>query len=355
MLLWAEGFDKYGTSPNGGRDAMMTDAWGLVDDRHSISNSQSRSGAYSLFCNGGVAHLGGSYSRFVFPTGKTSFGVGIAVAMVSLPSQSGWNGIAFVSSGNSIIIAILVNADGSLSIYNNGVSTLIGVTDPVIGTGGFYHIETKIVIDPVVGYIEIRVNGITEFILADVDLGDTPISGCRIGEKVLSSSSGSWIANSIYWDDITLWDTEGDYNNDFLGPTRVLTVFPEADTGQADWAVIGAASGVDAVNEIPPDDGDYLTTDTIGAKTEFTLPDLPTEITVIRGIYVPIRAKLDDAGIGDVQVSFISNGEVITSDPIRLTPMSTYWGAAFDYNPDGNVEWDRAAFEAALIRIEKTE
>ena len=48
MIVWAEGFDHYGTTPSEGRTNMLSGAWANMGTQFSVNSTQKRSGNYSL-------------------------------------------------------------------------------------------------------------------------------------------------------------------------------------------------------------------------------------------------------------------------------------------------------------------
>lgn len=356
MLLFADSFEHYGTTPNGGRTAMLAGEW--IEVSHTsilVSESNARTGTHSLLMQGTLTQQN-RQARRSLKGPKFAFGLGFGLYYDNdLPTSPDRQGIQIRGSANQAIATISFNPDGSFNVRRGDYNgPLVGVTDIVISAQAYNYIETKFVIDPIVGYVEIRVNGAVEFIIADVDLGTDPATNVAFIQRM--GTTGSVTMPQLRWDDLVAWDEEGDHNIDFPGPVRVLTHFPSTVTAQADWVRVGAATDVEAIDNVPPDgDTSYLGADEVNLVSEFTLPELPPEVIAVRGIYVPAMARIEDAGIGNIQVSMVSNGQVDAAPELPLTPFYTYRGSAFQANPDGDVEWTKEAYEAALIRIEKTE
>lgn len=356
MLLFADSFEHYGDTPNGGRTAMLAGEWLEINSSNiSVQEASARTGTHSLRFAGALT-TGQIRARRSLKGPKLSFGLGFAIYYDNgLPTQSDRQGVQLRNSANESIVTISFNPDGSFNIrQGDEFGPLVGVTDIVISAQAYNFIECKFVIDPIVGYIEIRVNGAVEFVISDVDLGTDPATNIAFVHRM--GPTGSYTVPTLRWDDLIAWDTEGDHNVDFLGPVRVLTHFPETGTAEADWVRVGAATDVEAISEVPADgDTSYLGADDINLVSEFTLPELPPEVVAVRAVYVPAMARIEDAGVGNIQVSMVSNGQVDAAPELPLTPFYTYRGSAFQSNPDGDVEWTKEAYEAALIRIEKTE
>lgn len=356
-LIWAEGFDHYGTGATGnnGRDYMLSGAWAAFSWANGnppiITNAQARTGGYSLRINYNSLATGGVQCRRVLGPAQIVVGCGLGIYFNSLPGINGEHGFEFRNNANQCIAYFAIQSDGAIGLYAGSTRTLIASSDPVISSSSWQHIEAKIVCDTVVGEAEVRVNGNTVLHLTDINLGS--LGSTQIVFGMPNTDAGAGII--YYFDDIVTWNDLGDDNNDFLGPQRVYTFFADADTAVADWLVSGAADGYAAIDDTPPDgDTSYVIGVLEGEKSEFELPDLPPETALIAGVFVPIMGRLEDAGTGEVTVSLISEGLVDAGDPITLTTAYTYWGTVFERDPNTNAPWTRAALEAALVRLEKT-
>lgn len=361
-IIWAEGFDHYGTT-GGGRTNMLSGAWaqfswgsggnGTVE----VSPTQARTGANSLFIRHTANSSTRTVARRVVGAARLILGVGFGIFFPSLPTVNKQCGLSIRNASNENILGIIVQSDGAIGLYTgqveggSGDATLIGASDPVITTAAWSHIEVKTVIDNVVGEVEVRVNGRPVMHLTDLNLGTLHATQLQYG--TFAGTGGSSV--EYYIDDIVVWDDNGDENNDFLGVQRVETIFPVADTVAADWTVFGTSDGYDAIDNVPPDgDTTYILGDTPNQISEFELDTLPPETETIVGVYIPVMAKLEDAGTGAIQVSLVSDSEVSLGPDQVLTPAYTYWGGVHEVDPNTGDAWTKESLEAALLRVEKT-
>jgi hypothetical protein len=352
-IIWADSFDHYGTTPSGGRTAMLKGAWAQFTAGTGtlpfVSTTQKRTGDNSLAFTHQAGATDNCTARRVVGTSKTVIGCGFGLYPGALHNLNKAWGIQFRNNANTNIIHVSVETDGSVAIYVAAASSPLIVSDPVIGVGSWNHVETKCVIDNVVGEIEVRVNGLTVIHLTNQNFG---VNGCT---QIAFGNFGGGNNNTWYFDDIVVWDDTTSYNNNFLGAQRVHTVFPTADTAQADWAVVGAASGYEAIDDpAPDDDSTYISSGNAGEISEFALGDLPPETDIIAGVYIPTLAKLEDAGIGNIQVSLVSGSSASLGPDQVLTTAYTYWGGVHQTDPDTSLPWTKSGFEASILRVEKT-
>lgn len=352
-IIWADSFDHYGTTPSGGRTAMLKGAWAQFTAGTGtlpfVSSTQKRTGSNSLAFTHQAGATENCTARRVIGSLKTVIGCGFGIYPTALHNLNRAWGIQFRDNSNSNILHISVETDGSIAIYVGASSSPLIVSDPVIGAGSWSHLESKCVIDNVVGEIEVRVNGLVVIHLTNQNFG---INGCT---QLAIGNFGGGATGTWYYDDIVVWDDTTARNNNFLGSQRVHTIFPTSDTVQADWSIVGAASGYEAIDDAAPDDDStYIASDTAGEISEFGLGTLPPETDLIAGVYIPVLAKLEDAGTGNIQVSLVSGVDTSLGPDQVLTTSYTYWGGQHPVDPATNLPWTKSGIEAALLKVEKT-
>lgn len=360
-ILWADGFDHYGSGTTG-RTNMLRGAWSAATSSEvsiQTSSPTARTGLGSLQTNTPATSNPALATRSL-PTGKTALGVAMGLYRGSLPDTGNVAGFCFGSAafdgGNFTsgrIVTVTINADGSLNVYlGNSAGTLLDVTNPgTIVAGSWNHVEAYLVISTTLGYVEIRVNGETVSALSELNTGSDECTLLAFGKMRGVSNGGI-----THWDDIIAWDTQGGVNDDFLGAARVYTTYPAGDLSPFDWAVVGAASGAAAVDDTTPDDDTtYIGASEVGEEARFSMPTLPDDVAGILGIWVPLLGKQEEAGITEVVVSMVSDvsGEDV-GPTITLTTSYTYRGSMFELNPNGDEPWTKATFEAASLMVERT-
>jgi hypothetical protein len=355
-LLWMDGFDHWGTGATG-RSNMLDGAYAEVNTNSGPTNSRSRTGVNSCFLTPtGTIGLG---LRRVFPgSTKTVAAVGYALWLNELPDDSNeLSLVSFRNTSNGARVTISMDTTGRATVIQGGVDfpsdPVLHTTDaPVFVAGAWQFLECRA---DVVGDIELRVNGVTVISLA----GQSWASSGNFAQVIIGPSADGV---SMWIDDLFAWDDTGDYNNDFLGDRRVLTILPDADTLQADWSISGAADGYAAIDDIPPDDDtSYIESDTINDVSEFEIAELPAEVVSVAGVFTQAYMRKTDAGEGSVQVSMVS--AAIGSPPMpavalgvdrAMTTAYTYYQDIFEEDPATGAPWTRDGLAAALLRFEKT-
>lgn len=347
-LIWADGFEHYGTGPTAIAN-MKAGSWSDVGSYNTIETTIVRTGSYAI--RTGMNVLSASILRRVLPGGpRQTVGTGFGMYMVS--SSNGNMGIQFLNSSGPILTAT-IEADGSV-IFHRGTfqGAVIGLTDSgLITPGVFQHIEIAVHFNPVVGWIEMRIEGVTVFRVEEANTGTGGATIIQYGNVSISFYSG---VQTIF-DDVFAWDDSGDTNNTFIGPARVLTYVVEGDD-DATMSVHGADTPSEAVSEIPQDgDTSYIRADEVGKYASFTLPALPPEVVAMPGIFVQNMSRIEEAGLGRIRLSLINeNEEIEEGEELALTPSYAYRGSVFETNPSTGEMWTKEELEQSILKIEKT-
>lgn len=91
------------------------------------------------------------------------------------------------------------------------------------------------------------------------------------------------------------------------------------------------------------------------AACEFTLSNLPPDITSVRGLISIARAAKVDGGDGNLQVSLTSDGVNYDLGADRpITTAFTYWPDVSELNPTSGAAWTPTQTNSARIRLNRT-
>lgn len=355
-ILFMDSFDSYkdpAANSSGDRSAaralMLAGVYSELGSSTQmwISPTQSRTGAQSL-----VFDAGG----FNQPIIRKSLGVeamtcGVAWAMYlgSLPSTTAIGpSLTWRSVANAVLARVSINTDGTISAYN-AAGTLLATSTASVAPSSFNHLEAKVTISSTVGYIEVRLNGETILVVTDLNLGSVPCTQIAIAPH---SGTGTPTA---YFDDLVIWDDTGTENNDFLGPVRVYTLFADGDLSPVDWAITGATTAHEAVDEVPPDDDtSYIQAGTLDDICQLTTPTLSEDVEVIAAVQISTYGKLSSGGVGSVKTTMINDGDETTGIDRPFTTAYTYRNDIFEIDPSTGLNWDKSGFEAAVIQLKRT-
>lgn len=347
-VFFADSFDHYGTGTSNAAKMLSGEgSWTNynLNTRTYPNTTQKRTGPASLIITDhGNARIAKGFS------GRMTVGLAFGSYWSTL-SQTGNNRgtVTFRNVADAQIAGMIYNPDGSISLVGSDSTAIVTSAGGIIGSGAWYHLEMKVIVSATVGYLELRVDGITVAVATDLNLGSVPISIIQYH----GAFSGTGI-DTRYVDDVVMWDSTGADNSDFMGQVRVYTMYPGADLSPFSWTITGAGTGAEAVDEVPPDaDTSYIEAPDIGNHAEFSLPTLPVDVVSVAAVYVVPMARITSGGVGNIQIGIHSDGEVDLGIVKSLNTSYAYRGSAFQTDPDGDVPWTRDKLQNATISIDR--
>jgi hypothetical protein len=384
MLLFADGFDHYGSGSTGESnmlDGVYADVLG--DGSGPSTTVTPATGTYSYYF--GQGHTGNvndcSGLRKVLPTAVDTLGIGMHLYFPQLP-----NGLAI--TGNAMIcgmfpsatlansqISFFVGSTGNIVCHRGGdgdtslMGTELFATDPLLVASAWNHIEIQASIHDTEGWVRIAVNGVHRYEATGLDtmnhasgtVGQILMSRPYLGEH---NTSCRWYMDNLYIYDFT--GTAATYTDwcptvdgggvatNYMGEWQCMYLPPNADTAEDDWAPSTGSDAYAVVDETTPDDADYISSSTAGDLTEMALTDLPEDITVVRGLMLVGRMSKSDAGPALTTFGMKSVAAIDDADERPITVEPTYWWDFINVDPNSSARWTRASLNAAWIRLTRT-
>ena len=223
-LLWIEGFDQLGETADrptssdmqekygrtGGVDVYLAEGrYGGIAHRHWTNDS----GPCTPFLTDDLTLITGfAYKHDAGDTGNTW-------SLISIRPENGDGDVASLR-------AIEIQRTPNNAIRATRISTVLGTSaNNVLLDDTWHYIEVKVYYDSTNGTIEVRVDGSEVLSLSGVNSG---YYSSQVNGSVAIwgyGRTGLW----RYWDDWYVCDGTGNTCNDFLGPCRVLTKYPDSD------------------------------------------------------------------------------------------------------------------------------
>lgn len=375
MRLWGDGFDHYGTTEGFMLDNVYANSSG------ELSTAVVATGTHSYYHNT-IGAAGSQLSlRRVVPNSTTSkMGVMSRFYWDILPVDN-HRSIPFffgTSDVNVAHIALVLDSSGCIRCYrgytnhSNSVffdeGTLLFTTDPLVTSGAFNHFEAQVNISNTAGWVRIAVNGATRYESAtNLDTLHSTYAGYISHVSHGNGDDGAVAVQSpFYQDDLIVYDFTGNSAVDtdfcptvdgsgvatsFIGELQCMWTNPNGDTAEEDWVPSTGTDSTAMVDEVDPNDADFLTSDTAGDLTELSLSDLPPEITYIRGVDVWGRLDKSDAGPATVKLGMKSVAATTDSAAFPITTVPSYWIKPINLDPNTGDNWTRASYNAAWLRL----
>lgn len=323
-LVWADGFDGYANSSTVGNrpkpDGVIADKYVGVgyESQMDMYNSDNRWGGSDW-----VLRFGGGpvYSIYMTTRDVVSGNTTIAGVAFRINDKNVW------SSSQSWPVLIFRNdtgADNVRLVHTNGTFTVWGPTDNYLGGVTFnierfvYHyIEMKVYHHNTEGTVEVRINGCPVLLLEDVDtLLTSGKPSTRVG---IGDNTSIYCSQYSRVDDFYVCDGTGNTNNDFLGPVRIETLWPDGDD-TANWSTTAnSANHYENVNrEVRDGSTDYVEESGSGVLDLFTMDDTSVSWDSIKGVVCWTGAGYSSSSAGLQQV-VDSGGTTDNSSNITLT------------------------------------
>lgn len=292
-IAWADGFDS-GNMFNNYNNTTFSSTYSRV----------SGSGQGLYFSS---ADNAGWYAFKTLPTGNYSEVVVHFAFKISnpLPTSAPHFLISFLDNTQHLS-AIVINTSGGISFvrknsnnYNQVAAVLASSSTGLIISDRWYVLEAKTRIHSSLGYIEIKLDGIS--ILNMTTNLNSSSTGVSYFNTIMLVGSDDNYCNTSF-DDLYILDNAGN-NASYLGDKRVLDLLPSAE---GNYSQFGPSTGTD--NSAVIDDGatlndsDYVSGSSAGVKDTYTFTNLPANAQTVSGLMYIVRAMKTDAGTKTLRV-----------------------------------------------------
>lgn len=363
--LWGDGFDHYGLDENNMLDGSYAQASDIA-----LSTSQAATGTHSIHINNTPISTNRGL-RKVLPTAVSKMG---AAARFYLPDLSSSAAVSVIfdfltSTPSTSQVRCIVDGNGALRFYRgsgeNALSsgTLIATSDPIVVASAWNHIEVQVFINDTTGWVRAAINGVHRFEATGLDTKHDTSNIVSVRNHI--AYGGGSTDGDFYMDDYTLYDFTGTAAVDtdwcptvdgsgiatnYIGELQGMLCLATADTAAAAWAKSTGVSGYPLIGKATPDDTTYIYATTATNLSEFTLTDLPADITYVRGLDFHSRISKSDAGSALYKVGMKSVAATSDATEIPMTVAPTYWYAQINVDPNASARWTRPTFNAAWLR-----
>ncbi len=205
------------------------------------------------------------------------------------------------------------------------------------------------------GAYELRHNGVLDVSGTSVNMADDATDGWDVFAQRFSSAGNQL----LHVDDLYILNGTGSVNNDFLGPSIVEGLLPNADGTTTTWTQNGAGDHYTSVDDSSSttDDtgtGGTIGSDTNGNKDTFDFEDL-TEITGnIHAVQLGTQMAMASAGTRTVKTKYRDPDTTEVDGASHVVDSTTYdeFTEVFDTNPNGSTAWDVADIDNGEFGVE---
>jgi 6-phosphogluconolactonase (cycloisomerase 2 family) len=189
------------------------------------------------------------------------------------------------------------------------------------------------------GFLEIRVNGVTEISKSDAKTTFTDNKEYSSIALAFGTSKTHGVITDI--DDWFIWDDSGAWNNSFLGDRRSFILNPNQDTNIADFEPSSGSFGYKMIDEGSPDDdstfilanSDLLSGSPLSGTSEFHIEDIVAGVSSISALNVITRSAKTDDTSAELFTSINSGSNSVSSAAHTLATSYQYYSDVYEYDP----------------------
>lgn len=340
MLLFMDGFDHMVT-------ADLTKKWNSVGATATVSATAGRGGGGALQLN---TNSSTSSVTKTIPAGA-AFVLGFRF---STPAFVSMQLASFLDAGTNQC-ELRLNADGTLSVSRNGTALTSGTTAFALSLNTSYYIEWKVTIADSIATDScvVRINNaIVLTVPAAQDTKNTANASAnafRLGTATLTGG----VVGTAMMDDFYLCDQSGATLNNFLGDSRIDTLYPNADGFYSQFTPSTGTSHFALVDEATPNTTDYNDGLNVGDRDSYAMTNLPALTSqVIHALQVNAAILKDDAGAKSAATMVRSSSTNADGTSVPLGTTQSYVSQIYAVNPNGSVAWTEAsvnALEAGVV------
>jgi len=287
------------------------------------------------------------------PVARQTLFVGFAMKVVEY-GQLSFEQIWQLVNINTARVSYVLESDGTIGVWRGRQvnDDFLGRTQCPLHQGCWYYLEFQNTIDSTSGYIEVRVNGRTEFSFSGNTLLGTSASANRIVFGGVPAAQVLGVAHEFTIDDFYVLDDTGSYNNMFLGDIRVSALFPNSD-GAVQWAVSTTGLNYEMINEtLPNSDQDYTETSSPSRTDALHMTNLSVNSAYIFGVYTLIEARKNNAGDRNIRPIITTNGSTYVGSSRPINTDYQYWEEVFERNPVQATSWSIADVNSFQVGYE---
>ena len=294
---------------------------------------------------------GGGYVKNLEST-KTSLIIGASIRVVPYENTYTEPLLLGVRDANAQVAHLVkIGEDGRLKLYRwqYGYEQLITTSVTTAPARGWHYIELQVTQGSSNGVLSVRINGT---LAIQMNAQNTIQGGGQLLTAFLGAIPGQSCPLTLDVDDFYIADTTGTINNTFLGDVRVDALKAQADGSLNQWTVTPSGTAAwEAVSD--EDESTSISAPSTGLRQSFDVEALPVMATpAVFGVQLTMLARKTDAGLGKVKGLVVSGAQTAVSPEIILQEQQAWQCALFERNPNGNVQWTEAAFNAAEFGVE---
>jgi len=225
-----------------------------------------------------------------------------------------------------------------LGVYSSGDGLLASSTAQ-INTNTTYLIEIRFKPNTSGGIWQVKINGVL-----DIDYSGNTGNASNINKLSIGAADGT-PPTYAYFDNIVVDDAA------WPGDTRIQAIKPTGAGASTQW-IPSAGNNYDCVDEIPPSETDYISTNTTGDLDQYAADDLTGNIANIKCVQVQALAKAEGAPTpNNLQLVVRTGGSNFVSGDKEVPSVSKQLYELWEDNPNTLAAWLESEVNAMEIGV----
>jgi len=240
---------------------------------------------------------------------------------------------------NGTTVVGSVELDGNRFRVLRGTATVLATGDVLISANNINLLEIRFKPADVGGIFQLKVNGVL-----DIDFtGDTTEGPTDIDNVRLYAESPSLYH---YFDNVVIDDAE------FPGNTRIAGIKPIGVGSTTQWEPL-EGSNWDCVDEAPPSDSDYISTDIPDEMDLFAASDLPSGVSSVKCVQLQARAwkEGNSQNVQNLKLACRTSQTNYFSDNFEVQTSAKDFAKLWQTNPHTAQAWTRDEVNAMEIGV----
>jgi hypothetical protein len=209
-------------------------------------------------------------------------------------------------------------------------------------SNAWHHLQLYTTVDASIGTVKARLNG---HLIIDYTGNTAPNADTGATYLYCWTYSPTFALADFYWDDLAIG-----YGG-FLGDCACVTSIVNGDTVLAEWTPSIGVAHYAVLDEVPPNDGDYVETDNDGDADELTISTYDGVTYKPLAVVACARAAMVAATGDSIRVGIDSGGVDEVTESLLSTSVE-YYDHIANLNPNGAIPWTAIAINALKVRYE---
>lgn len=245
------------------------------------------------------------------------------------------------NAGTALVHICRAATSGLIKAYR-GISALLDTGTHSLSINTTYLIEVHFKVADAGGRVEVKVDGIS-----DIDFtGDTkPDANTQFDKVRLGTGPTTAFSTNAYFDNFIMDDAA------WIGDTKIQKILPTGGGSSTIWTP-SAGANWQCVDERPPSDVDYVSTNVVDQVDTYAAGNMAGSINSVKCVQVQSRTESDGAPTPTNLKLAVRSGAVDYFSADKVIPVAPkgLWNL-WETNPADSLAWEEADVNAMEIGI----